>query len=100
MNGQLQNLMAQAQRMQKDITKKQEEIYAQTFTGNSEWVKVTMTGKKVVTKIDITYDGDLNEDKEMLADMITIALNDAHKKVEKEIEQKLGVYSKQLGGLM
>jgi hypothetical protein len=95
----MQNLMAQAQRMQKEITKKQEEIYKSTFIGESEWVKVTMTGKKEIVKVDITYTGDLNEDKDMLSDMITIAMNDAIKKIEREIENKLGAYSKQLGGL-
>ena len=96
----MQNLMAQAQRMQREITKKQEEIYKSTFVGESEWVKVTMTGKRDIVKIDIVYTGDLNDDKDMLSDMITIAINDANKKVEKEIESKLGMYSKQLGGLM
>lgn len=96
----MQNLMAQAQRMQKEITKKQEDIYKKTFEGNSEWVKVLMNGKKEVTKIEITYAGNIDDDREMLADMITIAMNDAIKKIEKEIESKLGMYSKQLGGLM
>lgn len=96
----MQNIMAQAQRMQKDITKKQEEIYKETFIGESEWVKVTMNGKKEIQKIDITYSGDLNDDKEMLADMITIAINDATNKIEKEIENKLGMYGNMLGGLM
>lgn len=96
----MQNLMAQAQRMQREITKKQEEIYNSTFTGESEWVKVTMNGKKEVSKIEIVYTGNIDDDREMLADMITIALNDAIKKIEKEIESKLGMYSKQLGGLM
>ncbi len=96
----MQNLMAQAQRMQKEITKKQEEIYKMTFVGESEWVKITMTGNKKITRVDITYTGDLNEDKDMLADMITIAMNDCLKKIDKEIENKLGAYSKQLGGLM
>ncbi len=96
----IQNIMAQAQKMQKEITKKQEEIYAMTFVGKSEWVDVSMNGKKMVMKIEIKYDGDINGEKEMLADMITIAINDAHKQIDKEIEQKLGVYSKQLGGLM
>lgn len=96
----IQNIMAQAQKMQKEITKKQEEIYAMTFIGKSEWVDVYMNGKKMVTKIEIKYDGDINGEKEMLADMIIIAINDAHKQIDKEIEQKLGVYSKQLGGLM
>jgi len=96
----MQNIMAQAQKMQREITKKQEEIYKSTFTGESEWVKVTMSGKKEIIKIDITYSGDLNEDKEMLADMITIANNNAIKAIDKEIENKLGPYSKQLGGLL
>ena len=96
----MQNIVAQAQKMQREITKKQEEIYKTTFIGESEWVKVTMTGNKVIVRIDITYTGDLNADKDMLADMITIAINDALKKIEKEIEKKLGAYSKQLGGLM
>lgn len=96
----MQNLMAQAQRMQREITNKQQEIYKMTFTGTSEWVNVTMNGKKEITKIDITYAGDLNEDKEMLSDMIVIAMNDAIRKIEKEIKNKLGAYGDQLGGLL
>lgn len=96
----MQNLMAQAQKMQREITKKQEDIYKMNFEGNSEWVKVIMNGKKEMVKIEITYSGNIDEDREMLADMITIAMNDAIKKIEKEIESKLGMYSKQLGGLM
>ena len=96
----MQNLMAQAQRMQKEITKKQEEIYSTTFTGSSEWIDVTVNGKKEIIKMNIKYAGDINEDRELLEDMITIAINDAFKKVEKEIDNKLGMYSKQLGGLM
>ncbi len=96
----MQSIMAQAQKMQREITKKQEEIYASTFEGTSEWVKVTVNGKKIVQKVEITYAGNINDDREMLSDMITIAFNDAISKIEKEIENKLGSYSKQLGGLM
>ena len=96
----MQSLMAQAQKMQREITKKQEEIYSSTFEGNSEWVKVLLNGKKEIQKIEIIYQGNINDDREMLSDMITIALNDAIRKIEKEIENKLGAYSKQLGGLM
>ena len=95
----MQSIMAQAQRMQKDITKKQEEIYKTNFIGESEWVEITITGKKEIVKINIKYQGNINDDRDLLEDMITIALNDAFKKVEKEIENKLGMYSKQLGGL-
>ena len=96
----MQSLMAQAQKMQREITKKQEEIYASTFEGVSEWVKVVLNGKKEVLKIEILYQGSIDDDREMLSDMITIAFNDAIKKIEKEIENKLGSYSRQLGGLM
>lgn len=96
----MQSLMAQAQRMQKEITKKQEEIYSKTFVGESEWVKITMTGKREIKKIEITYTGSLDEDKDMLSDMITIAFNDATKKIEKEISDKLGMYGNMLGGLI
>lgn len=96
----MQSLMAQAQKMQREITKKQEEIYASTFEGISEWVKVVLNGKKEVLKIEILYQGSIDDDREMLSDMITIAFNDAIKKIEKEIENKLGSYSRQLGGLM
>ena len=94
----MQNLMQQAQRMQKDIEKKQKELYSQTFAGESEWVKVTLNGKKELLSLDIVYTGDLNEDKEMLADMINIAIKDAHAKIEQELNNKLGVYAN-MGGL-
>lgn len=95
----MQNLIAQAQRMQNEITKKQDAIYKKTFVGKSEWVTITMTGDKKIKRIDITYTGDLNEEKEMLSDMMMLALNDAFNQIDKEIERQLGAYSKQLGGL-
>lgn len=95
----MQNLMAQAQKMQRDITKKQEEINSSTFTGESEWVTVTLNGKKELQSIKITYEGTIEEDdKEALEDMIKIAMNKATTAVDKEVEAKMGAYSS-LGGL-
>lgn len=96
----MKNIMAQAQRMQMEIQKKQEEVQKMTFVGKSEWITATVNGKKEVLKIDINYEGDLNEDRDMLADMILIALSNALKQVDKEYEKKLGAYSSQLGGLI
>lgn len=96
----IQNLMAQAQKMQKEITKKKDEIDNSTFEGTSEWVKVEINGKKEVKKVNITFEGTIEpDDKEMLEDMIKIALNDAVKKVNKEIEDKMGAYGSSLNGL-
>lgn len=95
----MNNIMAQAQKMQKDIQKKQEEIYATTFVGESEWVEVTLFGNKTVKQIKIKNKNNMDEeDLECLEDMIKIAINDAYSKIDKEIEKKLGMYSS-LGGL-
>ena len=95
-----QALMQQAQRMQKDLQKKQEELGKMEFEGSSEWVTVVLTGNKEMVKFNIkkiTLDED---DIEMLEDMIKIAYNDALKKVEKAYDEKLGAYGKQLNGLI
>ena len=97
----MQNLMAQAQRMQRDLQKKQEEIYEMEFTSTSGAVTVKLNGKKEIIKIEIDksilHD---EEDLEALEDMIKIAVNDAIKQIEKTVEQKLGGLAKGLNGLM
>lgn len=96
----INNLMQQAQKMQKDITKKQEEINNMEFIGVSEWVEITFYGNKTVKSINIKHKTTMDEDDlECLEDMIKIAINDANKKIDAEIEKKMGVYSKMAGGL-
>lgn len=96
----MQNLMVQAQKMQRDITKKKEEIDNTIFEGKSEWVTVEINGKKELQKVTITYSGTIEaDDKEILEDMIKIAINKAGEKVDKEIESKMGAYGAGLGGL-
>jgi DNA-binding YbaB/EbfC family protein len=95
----MNNIMAQAQKMQKDIEKKQKEINSTSFIGESEWVEITLKGDKTVEKINIKNKNTMDEeDLECLEDMIKIAINDAHNKINAEIEKKMGMYSK-LGGL-
>lgn len=96
----INNLMAQAQKMQKDIQKKQEEINSTEFIGESEWVEVILYGNKIVKSINIKNKSNMDEeDLECLEDMIKIAMTDAHNKIDKEIEKKMGSYSKLAGGL-
>ncbi len=96
----MQNLMAQAQKMQRDLNKKKEEIDKSSFEGTSEWVKATVNGKKEIQEIKITYQGVIEEDdKEALEDMIKIAVNKAVAKVDKEIEEKMGAIGAGFGGL-
>lgn len=96
----MNNIMAQAQKMQKDIQKKQEEINSMSFIGESEWVEVTLKGNKIVEKVVIKNKNISDEDDlECLEDMIKLAINDAYKKIDSEIEKKLGMYGKLAGGL-
>jgi len=96
----MNNLMAQAQKMQKDIQKKQEEINSMIFIGESEWVEVTLKGDKSIHKVNIKNKNTMDEeDLECLEDMIKVAINNAYKKIDAEIEKKLGMYGKLAGGL-
>lgn len=94
----MQALMQQAQKMQKDIMKKKDEVNKKEFTGTSELVDVVFTGDKRMVSVSIKQDID-NDDKEILEDMITIAVNDAMGKIDKETESALGAYGNQLNGL-
>lgn len=96
----INNLMAQAQKMQKDIEKKQQEINSTEFIGDSEWVEVILYGDKSIKSLKIKNKMNMDEeDLECLEDMIKIAINDAYSKINKEIEKKMGSYSKLAGGL-
>ena len=97
----MQNLMAQAQKMQRDIQKKQDEINNTEYEGSSQAVKIKINGKKEL--LDIKIDKNIisePDDIDALEDMIKIALNDAFEKVNKDIDSKLGVYAKGLNGWM
>ena len=96
----MQQLMQQAQRMQREITKKKDEIDAKIFEGKSEWVNVSFNGKKELKSFKILKDGVIDEsDKEMLEDMILLAIKDAFTKIDREIKDKLGQYAS-MSGLM
>lgn len=96
----MQAMLQQAQRMQKDIQAKQEQINTSEYTGTSELVDITIYGSKKIKSVNIKVKSLDEEDIEVLEDMIKIAMNDAISKVEKDVESKLGSYSKQLGGLI
>lgn len=81
MRGGIGNLMKQAQQMQENMQKAQEELAKVEVTGESGagMVKATVTCHNDVKKIEID-DALLGDDKEMLEDLIVAALNDALRK--------------------
>ena len=97
----MQKLMQEASKMQRDITKKQEEINATNYEAQSGLVSIVLNGKKEI--VSIKFDkNQINDadDIDALEDMIKLAFNDAASKIDKDIESKLGVYAKGLNGLM
>lgn len=97
----IQALMKQAQAMQKNLMDSKKKIEEMTFEGTSELVTVKMNGKRETLSVKIKEDTHLEQDDfEILEDMVMIAVNDALKKVEQEINSKLGSQAGALGGLL
>ena len=90
MKGGLGNLMKQAQQMQADMQKAQQEIASLEVTGESGGglVKVTMTGRHEARRVEID-DSLVADDKDMLEDLIAAAINDAAHKLEAVTQERM-----------
>ena len=90
MKGGIGNLMKQAQKMQEDMAKAQEEMAKIEVTGQSGggMVSVVMTCRHDVKRVSID-DSLLGDDKDMLEDLIAAAMNDAVRQVEKTSSDKM-----------
>lgn len=86
----LDQLMKQAQKMQEDMQKAQEDLGNIEVTGQSGggMVSIVMTGRHECKRITID-DSLLGEDRDMLEDMIAAAFNDAVQRVDKENKDKM-----------
>jgi DNA-binding YbaB/EbfC family protein len=91
--GGLGNLMKQAQQMQQNMLKAQEELAQLEIEGQSGAgaVKVVMTCKHDVKRV--TIDPAVMDDKEMLEDLIAAALNDANRRAEQTMQDKMGAFT-------
>ena len=98
MPGNMNNLMKQAQRMQRQMEESQKELETKEFTAKAGGgaVEVTVTGAKEVTKVIIDKDAVDPDETEMLQDMIMVAVNDALHQAE---EANAAIMGKMTGGL-
>ena len=96
----IQSLMREAQKMQKDLQKTQSELAASSYEGSSSCVKVVLNGNKDIVSVKIDSNEFSIDDIELLEDMIMMAFKDASKKVDADKEKKLGKYGQGLAGLM
>jgi DNA-binding YbaB/EbfC family protein len=90
MKGAMGQLMRQAQKMQADMQKAQAELANLEVTGQAGggMVSVTMTCKHEVRRVQID-DSMIGDDREMLEDLVAAATNDALRKVETTVQEKM-----------
>ena len=94
----MQNMMRQAQKLQKQMEQSQAELAATEFIGSSaqNLVTVTLTGDKKVVKIDFDPAVVDPEDIETLSDMTIQALNAALEQIDETTKKKLGAFAGKL----
>ncbi|MGT2712033.1 YbaB/EbfC family nucleoid-associated protein [Streptococcus oriscaviae] len=94
----MQNMMRQAQKLQKQMEKSQAELAASQFTGTSaqDLVSATFTGDKKLVSIDFKAEVVDPEDLETLQDMTVQAINDALTKIDEATQKKLGAFAGKL----
>src|SRR3954454_18541257 len=98
MKGQLAGLMKQAQAMQDNMKKAQEQLALIEVEGQSGagLVKVVMTCKNDVKRVSIDPSL-LADDKDMLEDLVAAAFNDAVRKVETTTQERMGALTSGMG---
>ncbi len=87
----MNQLMQQAQQMQENMRKKQEELEAASYsvTSGGGMVELTMTGKHEVTSLKINPDVVDPEEIDMLEDLVAAAVNEAVRVVDESAEQEM-----------
>jgi len=94
----MQAMMAQARKLQKELEKTTGEIDNTTFKYENDNILVECLGTNVIKTIKIKNELIL-EDTEMLEDVVLVAINDVLKQIIDTKEKKLGKYTNGLGGL-
>ena len=102
MPGNMNNLMKQAQRMQRQMEESAKELETAEFTATAGGgaVEVTVTGKKEVTKVKLDPEAVDPDDVEMLEDLLVAAVNEALEKVDAETTSAMSKFTGGMGGGM
>lgn len=94
--GNMQSMMKQMQKLQKEMESSQEYVNSLEFVGKSsqDFVEVVVNGKKEVLSVKIKPEVVDSEDVEMLEDLVLMAINDAIAQAEKRNNEVMGKFSK------
>ena len=101
MPGNMNNIMKQAQKMQKQMEEAQAQLEESSYTATSGGgaVEVTISGKKEITSIKFDPEVVDPDDIEMLEDLTMAAVNEAIRKIEEVSAQKMSKITGGMGGL-
>ena len=90
MKGAMGSMMKQAQKMQEDMQKAQEEIANMEVEGQAGggMVKVVMNGRHELRKVELD-DSLMSDDKEMIEDLLAAAVNDAVRRIEQQSSERM-----------
>ena len=94
----ISNIMKQAQEMQANMEKAKKELAKTEVTGSSgsDMVQIIMTGNHLVNRVEI-HESLMKDDKEILEDLIVVAIYDANKRVEKVTQDRMSNVSSGMG---
>ncbi len=93
----MQAMMQQAQKLQRDMLKAKKEIDDKTYVSTQSFVTVETKGTKEISKIIINQDSLDKDDIEMLQDLILVAANENIKAINKDTESKMGKFGGMAG---
>ncbi|RPJ70058.1 MAG: YbaB/EbfC family nucleoid-associated protein [Acidobacteria bacterium] len=85
----VKQMMKQAQQMQERLQKQMAEMRVEATAGGG-MVTVTVTGTKQLLSVKLDPEVVSKDDVEMLQDLIVAAVNDAHRKVDEQLQQQVG----------
>ena len=95
----IQAMMKQAQKLQKDMMNAKKEIDETTFEATKSFVTIKAKGNKKIEAIKIDMEKIDNDELEMVEDLILVTFNELMDKIDAETEKKMGKYTQGMPGL-
>ena len=95
----IQAMMKQAQKLQKDMMNAKKEIDETVFENTKSFVTVKAKGNKKIESIKIDIEKIEKDELEMVEDLILVTINELIDKIDDETERKMGKYTQGMPGL-
>ena len=95
----IQAMMKQAQKLQKDMMNAKKEIDETTFESTKSFITIKAKGNKKIESIKIDIEKIEKDELEMVEDLILVTINELMDKIDDETERKMGKYTQGMPGL-